>query len=70
MVLIEMLFGLWNEMDIWKHVLHGGAHCRNLVNTIEPTVCSGDVPFLSSYFGHLCISIAVILGIKLCDRYH
>jgi len=30
------------RMDRKKHVLHGGAHWRNLTNTTEPSVCSGD----------------------------
>jgi len=38
---IEMPFGLWTRVGRRKHVLHG-AHWRNLVNTIEPSVCGGD----------------------------
>jgi len=32
---------------------HGGAHCRNLANTIEPSMCGGDAAFLCKiYFEH------------------
>jgi len=30
-----------------------GAHCRNLVNTSEPSVCHGQAAALSNYFNHL-----------------
>jgi len=33
---IEMPFGLWTRVGPRKHVLHGGAHWRNLANTTEP----------------------------------
>jgi len=33
---IEMPFGLWTRMGPRKHLLHGGAHWLQLVNTIEP----------------------------------
>ena len=39
--LIDMLFRLWTRMGPSKHVLHGGAHWRNLVNTTEPSACGG-----------------------------
>jgi len=32
---IEIPFLLWTRMDLWKHVLHGGAHCRNLANIMQ-----------------------------------
>ena len=35
---IKMPFGLWSRMGPSKHVLHWGAHCCNLVNTIELSV--------------------------------
>jgi len=38
---IEMSFGLWTRNVPWKDVLHGGAHWRNLANTIEPSVFGG-----------------------------
>jgi len=31
-----------------KHVLDGGAHWRNLTNTIEPFVWGGDAAFASN----------------------
>ena len=39
---IEMPFRLWTWVGPWKHVLDGGAHWRNLANTIEPSMCGGD----------------------------
>jgi len=39
---LEMLFGIWTRVGPWKRVLDGGADWRNLVNTIEPSVCVGD----------------------------
>jgi len=43
---IEITFGLWTRMHPRKHVLHGGAHWRNLANTIEPSMCGGDAAFV------------------------
>ena len=51
----EMPFGLWTQMGSKKHVLHRGSHCRNLADTPEPSVCGGNVAFLSNYFDHLLI---------------
>jgi len=46
-----------------KCVLHGGAHCRHLANTTEPSMCGGNAAFLSDYFDHLfflrCRSVLV-----------
>ena len=39
---IEMPFGLWIRVGRRKNVLHRDAHCRNLANTIKPSVCDGD----------------------------
>ena len=50
---IEMPFGLWTRMGQRKNVLHGSAHWRHLVHTIELFVCGGDAALLSSYFDHL-----------------
>jgi len=42
------------DSDVPKEaLLHGGAHWRNLANTIEPSVCGGEAVFLSNYFDHL-----------------
>ena len=38
---IEMPFGIWTRVGPTKHVLMG-AHWRNLANTIEPSMHSGD----------------------------
>jgi len=38
---IEMPFRLWTPMCNKKHMLHVGAHLRNLANTIEPSVQVG-----------------------------
>ena len=40
-----------------------GAHWLNLVNTIEPSMCHGDVAFLANYFDHL-LWIGVIGNVK------
>jgi len=45
-----MPFGMWTRVGPRKHVLYGGAigaYRRNLVNTIELSVCGGDAAFLS-----------------------
>jgi len=34
--------GIWARVGPRKHLLAGGAHWRNLVNTVEPPVCAGD----------------------------
>jgi len=49
---IKMPFGLWIPMGPRKHVTWD-AHWRHLANTIEPSVCGGDVAFLSNYFDYL-----------------
>jgi len=36
-----MLFGLWSLVSLRKQVLDGGAHWRNLPNTIEPSMFGG-----------------------------
>jgi len=41
--------------DPMKHVLDGGAHWCNLVNTIELSMCGSNVAFLSNYFDHLLL---------------
>jgi len=41
--LTQMMFGIWTLVGPRKHVFGGGAHWRNLANTIEPSVCGGDV---------------------------
>jgi len=49
---IDMPLGMdssWSR----KHVLDGGAHWRNLENTIEVSMCGGDAAFSSNYFDHL-----------------
>jgi len=38
---IEMPFGLWTRVGPREHVLHAGAHWRNLANTIEPCMFGG-----------------------------
>jgi len=39
---IEMLFGLWAQIDPRNHVLGSGAHLRRLLNIIEQSMCGGD----------------------------
>jgi len=51
--LIEMPFGLWTRVGPMNHVLHRGAHWRNLANTTEPSMCGGEADFLSNYYDHL-----------------
>jgi len=54
---IEMPFGLWTGVDRRMHkfnrILHvapmcsyGTTRCRYLANTIEPSVCCGDAPYV------------------------
>jgi len=43
---IEMLFGIWTRVGPRKHVLDGGAYCRHLANTIEPSMCGFDAAFV------------------------
>ena len=50
---IGMSFGMWTRVGPRKHVLDGGAHWRQLANTIELSMCGGDAAFLSNYFDHL-----------------
>ena len=50
---IKMSFGTWTRVGPRKHVLDRGAHWRNLANTIQPSLCSRVVAFLSNYFDHL-----------------
>jgi len=38
-----------------NHTLNGGAHRRNLANTIEPSICGGGAAFFSNYFDQLSI---------------
>jgi len=49
-------------------VLDGGAHWRNLTNTIEPSMCGGDAVFLSNYFDHLFAKERVEVN-YFVDRY-
>jgi len=44
---IEMSFGLWTWVGPRKHVglLDGGKRWRNVANTSELSVCSGDTAF-------------------------
>ena len=53
---IEMPFRLWIRMSPRKHVLHGGAHWRNLANTIESSMCGGYATFLSNYIDNAFIN--------------
>jgi len=39
---IKMPFGFWSWMSPGKHVLHRGAHWRNLANTIELYLFDGS----------------------------
>jgi len=56
---IEMPFALWTRVSPSKHVFHGGADWRNLANTFEPSMCSGDAAFLSNCFDHLLILLSL-----------
>jgi len=61
---IEMSFGIWTRMCPRKHVLGCGVHWHHLANTTEPSMCGGDVAFLSSYFDHLLVLSAMWLSTK------
>ena len=39
---IEMPFDVWPRVGPKKHVLDRGAHCCNLANRFEPSVCGSD----------------------------
>jgi len=41
--LIDVQFGMLSQVDPGNYILDGGAHWHNLPNTIEPSVCGGDV---------------------------
>jgi len=43
--IIETPFGIWTQVGLVKHVLHGGAHWLHLANTIELSMCCGDAAF-------------------------
>jgi len=60
---------MWTGVGPRKHVglLNGGAHWRNLTNTIEPSMCGGDVAFLSNYFDHLLLLLHNYLYI-ICTK--
>ena len=62
---IDLPFGLWTQVGRRKHKFslirqmapmcpHGRAHWRHLANTVEPSVCCGDVVLcqitLTTYF--------------------
>jgi len=55
--LIKMPLGMWTQVGSRKHVLDGGAHWRNLANTIEPSREAAMQPFLSNYFDHLYVFV-------------
>jgi len=42
----DAVSGILAQVGPSKHLLNGGAHWRNLANTIEPSVCCGDAAFL------------------------
>jgi len=48
-----------------KHMLHGGAHWRNLANRSEPSVRGCDAAFLSNYFDHLLLGRIAVLRTHL-----
>jgi len=47
-------------LGLGKHVLDCSAHWHYLANTIEPSMCGGDVTFLLNYLEHLLSSVTVI----------
>jgi len=63
---IEMPFGLWSQMG---PCVTWGAYWRNLANTTEPSVCYGDVAFLSNYFDHLLLLLLLYGMEKIDDVY-
>jgi len=59
---------MWTPVSPRKH--GWGAHWHNLVNTIEPSKCGGNVAFLANYFDHLLTS-AIIKDWSMCsDEYY
>jgi len=61
---IEMPFCLRTQASTRKHALDGGPHWH-VANTTEPSMCGGDVAFLSNYFDHFHISAGIFLQCRL-----
>jgi len=77
---IDLPFGLWTRVGRRKHRFnrirqvapmcpHGKAHWRHLSNTIEPSVCGGDVVLcqIRAYFDHLSIFWIPFLRLEWVD---
>jgi len=48
-----------------NQLLDGGAHWRNLADTIEPSICGGDAAYLSNYFDRFFdIAVCIIIRLK------
>jgi len=54
-----MLFKSWTRVGPMKHVLHEGAHCRHLANTIELSMCGGDAA---------CCQITLTICYYICKK--
>jgi len=70
---IDMQLGMLSGVGPGNHVLEEGRHWRNLANTTEQSMCSGDAAFLSEYFDHLLlvhgqvtIIFIVSVGLSVC----
>jgi len=58
---IEMPFGLWSRVGPRKHVVHGGAHCRHLVNMIQPSTFVGNAAFCQISFNTLHYRLCTVI---------
>jgi len=60
---MEMPFEMWSPVGPVKHVLDGGAHWRHLANTIEPSMCGGDMrryaQTVSCIHAHKLVSVSL-----------
>ena len=69
---IKMPFGIWTRVSPAQGsiCISWDAHWRNLANTIEPSMCSGDAAFLSIYFDHLLYYLVLYVScVNLCVMY-
>jgi len=46
-----------------------GPYQRHLVNTSEPSICSGNAPFLSNYFVHLLLFKVKVFTKRIQQTY-
>jgi len=67
---IEMPFRLWSWVGPRKHVVDGGAHCRHLVNTIQPSTYVGSVALCQISFNTLRYRLSTVLFVRKWAAVH